>query len=392
MQILVKIFQKIILLICFWLWMSVAYGAEAIRVGTSTALSGPSSSLGQDMKIGLETYFRKVNDKGGIYARKIELVALDDGYIPEVAKTNMIRLIERENVLAVIGNVGTPTARVTVPIANQKKTLLFGAFTGSDLLRKDPPDRYVINYRASYADETENIIHGLMKMVIRPFEIAFFTQNDSYGDAGYQGALKALEGLGYTKGRGLPHGRYERNTSDIKEALIKILNAEIKPRAVIMIGSYAPCAKFISIAKRVLPNALFLNVSFVGSNALMRTLGKKGEGVIISQVVPGPAAKLPVVREYKEDLKEYFPDVEQGSVSLEGYIVAKIFIEGLRRIRGEINRENIITALESIKNFDVGLNVPLTYSPTEHSGITAVWPVIIRNGKFQPFNWTNAGK
>ena len=121
MQILVKIFQKIILLVCFWLWMSVAYGAEAIRVGMSSALSGPSSSLGQNMKIGLETYFRKVNDKGGIYARKIELVALDDGYIPEVAKTNMIRLIERENVLAVIGNVGTPTARVTVPIANQKK-------------------------------------------------------------------------------------------------------------------------------------------------------------------------------------------------------------------------------------------------------------------------------
>ena len=223
--------------------------ADTVKVGMSAAFSGPTAALGNGVKSGVEAYFKEINAKGGINGNTLELVGYDDGYEPAKASPNMEKLIDQDNVIAVIGNVGTPTAVVTVPIANEKKTLLFGAFTGAGLLRKSPPDRYIINYRASYADETSAMIQGLMSSGIKPEEIAFFTQNDGYGDAGYNGAVKALKDAGFADADSLAHGRYTRNTTNVESGLATILDAEVEPKAVIMVGAYAPCAKFIQLAK-----------------------------------------------------------------------------------------------------------------------------------------------
>ena len=134
-----------------------------IKVGMSTALSGPAQSLGKGMKTGIEIYFERINQEGGVHGRKLQLTTIDDGYVPAAAAKNMATLIDNEKVLAVLGNVGTPTAKVTVPIAIEKKTLLFGAFTGAGILRPDPPSRYVINYRASYVQETTAMVRGLCR-------------------------------------------------------------------------------------------------------------------------------------------------------------------------------------------------------------------------------------
>ncbi len=185
--------------------------AAEIKVGMSTALSGSAQALGQGMKRGIEAYFKQVN-QSGVNGNTLKLVALDDGYEPAKAAPNMRRLIDEEKVLAVLGNVGTPTAIVSVPIANEKKTLLFGAFTGAGVLRQTPPERYIINYRASYAEETAAMIEGLLSSGIKSEEIAFFTQNDGYVDAGYNGAMKALKAKGVANPENLTHGRYTRNT------------------------------------------------------------------------------------------------------------------------------------------------------------------------------------
>jgi ABC-type branched-subunit amino acid transport system substrate-binding protein len=209
-----------------------------VVVGMSTALSGPAQALGQGVKAGVAARFAELNAAGGIHGRKVRLVALDDGYEPDRCAPNMRKLIDEEKVFAVIGNVGTPTAIVSVPIANEKKTLLFGAFTGAGVLRKSPPDRYIINYRASYAEETAAMIGGILdEMGVAPEEIAFFTQNDGYGDAGYNGAIKALEARGYAQAKDLAHGRYTRNTTNVEDGLIEILEAPVPPRVVIMVGA-----------------------------------------------------------------------------------------------------------------------------------------------------------
>jgi len=357
-----------------------------IKVGISAALSGPAKLLGTNMKLGIETYFDTANQEGGINGRKLHLIAMDDGYDPEAAARNMNILIEQESVLAVIGNVGTPTAKVTIPIANEKKTLLFGAFTGAGLLRKNPPDRYVINYRASYAQETATMVKSLFQWGILPYEIAFFTQNDSYGDSGYNGAIQALKSMGFPYGHRLPHGRYERNTLNIEDGLFTILQSYIKPRAIIMIGAYAPCAKFIRLAKRVFPDTFFMNVSFVGSIALAKALGPDGEGVIVTQVVPHFQSDLPITQAYLRDLKRYAPQSSPCFVSLEGYIVARIFVEGARRAGKHLNRESIIDAILNIKDLDIVMQSRINDSKTSYQGSQTVWQTIITDGQFRPLD------
>lgn len=204
--------------------------AEVIKIGMSTALAGPAKGLGKNVKAGVESYFQMINERGGVNGHTLELIALNDGYEPDRAAKNMRKLIEEEEVSAVIGNVGTPTAVVTVPLANQLKTPLVGAITGAGLLRNSPPDRYVINYRASYAQETAAMIDGLLKSGIKPEEIAFFTQKDGYGKAGYDGAVKALKARGFNKTEFLAHGRYLRNTSRVEKGLATIMKATSSPR------------------------------------------------------------------------------------------------------------------------------------------------------------------
>ncbi len=362
--------------------------ANELKVGMSTALSGPAQALGQNVKLGVESYFKRINDAGGVNGHKLTLIALDDGYEPAKAAPNMRTLIDQESVVAVIGNVGTPTAIVTVPIANEKSVPLFGAYTGAGVLRQSPPDRYIINYRASYAEETAAMVDGLLAAGIRPEEIAFFTQNDGYGDAGYNGAIEALQRKGFSHGSALSHGRYTRNTLNVEDALIAILDAEIEPKAIIMVGAYGPCAKFIKLAKQDLPDALFLNVSFVGSVALKEALGPdNSEGVIITQVVPHYEADLAAVKEYQADLQRYDQSAEFGFASLEGYLAAKVFVEGIKNAGNEINAESIVTGLEQIKDLDIGIGTPISYSPDEHQASHQVWPTMIQNNGFNSFEW-----
>jgi branched-chain amino acid transport system substrate-binding protein len=362
-------------------------GRPPIILGMSTALSGPAQSLGSGMKAGMDAYFDRVNRDGGVHGRKIELIAMDDGYVPGAAARNMVKLIDDENVLAVLGNVGTPTAMVTVPIATEKRTLLFGAFTGAGLLRPTPPNRYVINYRASYLQETAAMVHGLLAQGILPYQIAIFSQDDGYGDAGYAGVMHGLKDAGYLHGYRLAHGRYERNTQDVEKGLLAILEAPVEPRAIIMIGAYAACAKFIRVARRSLPNAMYLNVSFVGSTALKNTLGSASEGVLVTQVVPHFESGLTLTEEYRQDLLKFMPGAEFGFVSLEGYIVARIFVEGLRRAGPKIDRESIIDALLGIRKFDIGIGTPISFSRESYQGSQMVWPTVIRNGRFEPFDF-----
>ena len=123
-----------------------------VLLGMSAPFSGPARELGRGMELGINTYLHSVNDEGGVAGRKLRLVALDDGYEPERALANMQELDQQRKVFAVIGNVGTPTAEKTLPYALEKQLIFFGAFTGAKLLRKEPPDRFVFNYRAGYEE------------------------------------------------------------------------------------------------------------------------------------------------------------------------------------------------------------------------------------------------
>jgi len=334
--------------------------AEApIVLGQSVALTGPAAQLGLDMQLGASLYFDKVNAQGGVNGRKIVLKTLDDGYEPPRAVANTRQFIEQDRVFALFGYVGTPTSAAVLPIFTEARVPYVGAFTGAELLRQ-PFNRYIFNVRASYFDETEAIVQHLTAMSMD--RIAVFYQNDAYGQAGLAGVERAL------KKRNLEvaaKGTVERNTVDVAKAVETMRKAN--PQAIVMIGAYTGCAAFIRDMKKAGVAPTFWNVSFVGSKALAQALGNDGRGVQISQVVPFPFdSSVPVVKEYRALLAESGKG-EPGFGTLEGFIAAKVMVEGLRRAGRNLTREGFIKAMESMGELDIG-GFKVTYSPESHNG------------------------
>jgi len=346
-----------------------------------TALTGPAQALGTNMRRGVEAYFALRNQRGGVAGRSLELIARDDGYEPGKTGPAMRSLIDDEHVFAVVGNVGTPTAVVAMPIANEKHVPLFAAYTGAGVLRKSPPDRYIINYRASYAEETAEMVRGLtQELEIPPSEIAFFTQNDAYGDAGWKGGVAALVRAGYHDAEHAPHGRYPRNTLDVEDGLSRLIDPRHRVRAVIMIGAYKPCARFIRLARRHGLDAIFINVSFVGSEALAEELGPDGEGVVVTQVVPPPEGDTEAAREFQQAVSAE----QRNYVAFEGFLAGRAFAAALDRAGAGATPDTMITALESGAAFDLGLGARHALSKTEHQFSHQVWSTVIRHGKLVP--------
>ena len=344
--------------------------AQDIVLGQSVALSGAAAELGREMQFGAQIYFDTINATGGIRGRKIVLKTLDDGYEPTRAEANTRKLID-DDVFALFGYVGTPTAAASIPLATTAKVPFFGAFTGAELLRA-PFNRYVFNVRASYFDETELIVKQLAAEGLT--RIAVFHQNDSYGQAGLAGVERALAARKMTVAN---KATVERNSNDVRAAVEAMLAA--KPEAIVMIGTYASCAEFIKQTKARGLLARYANVSFVGTKSLAKALGPVGSGVMISQVVPSPTSeKYPWVNEYRRLVQA--KGGELSYTSLEGFIAARIFVEALKR-GGDSSREALIRAIEGMRDVSLG-GFPVFFSSDNHSASRFVeLTVLTRDGQ-----------
>ena len=362
-----------------------------IRFGISAPFSGAAKELGNQMRLGIETAFNLANDAGGIGGRQAKLVVADDGYEPTRTVDTMKQLYDKQQVFGFVGNVGTPTAVVALPYALDHHALFFGAFTGADLLRRDPPDRYVFNYRASYAEETDAVVRYLVKMRhLRPDQIAVFAQHDAFGDAGFAGVAKAMRAL-----RGddsaILRLDYERNTVDVDNAVAGLRAHKIPIKAVVMVAAYRAAAKFIEKTRDLYPTMIYTNVSFVGSTALadeLMLLGPRyANGVIVTQVVPAVDGYSSAILKYKTALAKYFPGEAPDYVSLEGYVDGTLLLEGLKRAGPQPDTEKLVDGLETIRNYDMGLGTLITFSQSEHQGSHKVWGTQLDDhGHYQPID------
>lgn len=333
-------------------------GSNRIVLGQSAAFSGRAEQLGVQYYLGAKLFFDDLNTKGGVNGRMIDIKRLDDGYEPERCVANTKQLIS-EGVFALFGYVGTATAQAALPLATEAKLPFFAPLSGAQSLR-DPFNRHVFHVRGSFMDEMAAIVRQTQSVGIRKF--AVFYQNDADGQAGLDGVTRALKAMELAP---LATGTVERNATDVSKAVADILAA--KPEAIVQIGAYKACASFIRQARQKGFQGNFYNVSQVGTQALLDELGSEAKGVSVSQVVPFPyAAATALSREYialHKDLRGIVPNYS----GMEGFVAAKVFAEGLRRAGRNPAREAFMTALESMKDLDLG-GFPLDFGPDRHTG------------------------
>lgn len=346
---------------------------DTITLGVSNAQSGAAAALGSGVSTGLSVYFDQINNAGGVKNHKIEVITTDDGYEPAKAIKNTKKLLDDDKVFALIGYVGTPTAKAVTPIISRANAPFIAPFTGAGFLRS-PVLPTVFNLRASYGDEMEAIVSQLVdtKKLNR---IALFKQNDSYGQAGEGGLTNALEKRGLAIST---IGSYERNTVDVTEAL-DVLKADA-PDAVVMVGAYKACAEFMKQAHAAGFKPIFVNISFVGTSALAKEAGGAGEGSYVSQVMPNPfTSDLSIVKEYRDAMSAAGKTDMIDYTSLEGYVQAAMFVKAVENISGDITRDNLVSSLNKL-DVDLG-GLKLKFSPENHQALDKVYLTKIVNGK-----------
>jgi ABC-type branched-subunit amino acid transport system substrate-binding protein len=368
-----------------WVWLLLLAGSaaawaepgvtdKAIVLGQSAAFTGPAAQLGREVNLGARAYFQYINSQGGVNGRRIDLHSLDDGYEATKAAANTIDFIEKDQVFALFGYVGTPTSNAAAPIFTEAHVPFLAPYSGALSLR-EPLNRYIFNLRATYGDETERIVEQLTTTGNK--NIGVFYQNDAYGKGGLDGVTKALARRGLNPS---VTATVERNSTDVTAASQALMKGN--PGAIVQISAYASCAALIKRMRELGYTGQFVNVSFVGSKALAEELGPQGQGVMITQVVPFPFSEVtPLQREYQQVLKKAgVPEPSFGS--MEGYLAAKLFVVVLRRLGPNVTRERLIEGYESLHEYDLGGFI-ISYSPTDHSGSKFVEITMIgANGSF----------
>jgi ABC-type branched-subunit amino acid transport system substrate-binding protein len=341
-------------------WVAAPAWAQSERpivLGQSCALTGPAAQLGLQMNRGARIVFDAVNAAGGVNGLPIELQVLDDGYEPDRCLANTERFVS-DDVFALFGYVGTPTSLAALPRVKASGVPFFGPFTGAEALR-DPFADNVFHVRASYFDETSLIVRQLTSLGLN--RIAVLRQNDSYGQAGLDGVLRALKPLNLAP---VAVGGVERNTQDVAAAVATIVPQ--RPDAVIQISAYKSCAAFIRAARKAGYGGTFYNVSFVGTQALADELGREALGVVISQVMPFPfSTTTAIARDFRAAVQRAGGDASANYSSMEGFVAARVFAEGLRRAGRKPTRETLVKALETLQRWDLG-GFMINFGPRNH--------------------------
>jgi len=358
---------------------------DRVLFGQSAAFSGPAQDLGNDMRLGILAAFHEANEAGGVHGRRLELESLDDGYESDAAFSNTQQLLHERKVFALIGAVGTPTSRSAFLSASSAGAPFLAPFTGAEFLR-DPELGNILNLRASYYQETEEMVERLTQD-LGFTRIVVFYQNDSFGQAGLAGTIQALQRRGLEP---VGSGYYERNTGATTAAVFHIVDAD--PEAVIMVGAYVPVAKTI-LAVREQIDPVFVAISFVGSKALAEELGPDGAGIYVTQVVPSPDdASIAVVAKYQAALAASDPEATPSFVSLEGYLAGRLAIAGLDGCGPDLTRDCFLNAIRNNQSVAID-GFPLQYGPEDNQGSDAVFITVLgEDGQYRQVDSLAGGR
>lgn len=342
-----------------------------ITLGMSAPFSGPNGAYGIEMREAINAYLQQVNAAGGVHERKLELVALDDGYETDRTVANTNKLLQEHKVFSLVGYYGSSPTTAAMPVFTAAKTPLVGTISGADSLR-NPVNRYMFHVRASYADETEAIVNQLVSVGLK--SIAVFYQNDGFGKSGLSGVMAAMKKFNMTPAA---VATVERNSLDVSAAVQAI--AKARPQAIVMVSLYKPSAEFVRQYKKGGLFPQYATLSPVGADLLATELGGDARGIGISQVMPYPwNDTVPVVKDYKRLMDLQTKKQAPSYYGIEGYITARVLVEALKKAGKDLNREKFINALDGMRELDLG-GYRINNSPANHNGSKFVDLTVIGN-------------
>ena len=397
--------------------------AGDLVVGMSAAFRGPSRGLSIELYRGSSAYFEHVNRSGGVHGRKLRIKAYDDGYNPIPAIENTLQLIEKDDVFVLFDYMGSPTVTRVLPLLkkfhdNERQVYLFFPFTGAEPHRQFPYNEFVFNLRASYHQETAALVEHFLR--IGRTKIAVFYQVDAYGRSGWDGVRRTLAEYD-EQGRRLPDSEPRDSKKRLKmvaeasyvrgtpleasfQPQVEILR-KADPDAVISVGTYSACAAFVRDARDAGWSVPIANLSGVDSENLLALLVKAGQAsgknylnnLINSQVVPSyDRESLPAISQYRELMTRYRPAPppelldqpytapQYSYISCEGFLNAKVLVEVLTRLGPNPQQSRIQEVVESLTDFDLGIDVPVGFGPRRHQGMDKVYCTAVAAGRFVP--------
>ena len=350
--------------------------ADKILIGQAAGFTGSVAGTVKELTAGAQLYFDHVNARGGVHGRKIVLEQMDDGFDPKRSPDVFKKLIEEKQVFAMFLSRGTPTNEAAYPVLEAAKVPLVGPSTGA-ISMYNPPRRYMFPVRASYQSETFKIVPQLVSMGIT--RIALLYVNDSFGKDGLAGVQQALKEANLTP---VAVATHERGGTKVEEAVAAI--SKVDPQAVIMVTLADAGVAFVKQMKANGKSPMFLTLSNNSSNAFIRNLGDDGLGLAVSQVSPYPfSGGEPVTQEFLKLIRERKEkDMAPSYSSIEGFIAAKVLVEGLRRAGKQPTRAGLIAGLESMKRYDLG-GLEVNYGPNLRAGTSYIdLTIISKSGKF----------
>lgn len=319
---------------------------SVVRLGQSTALTGPLGDLGQAMHQGARACFEAVNARGGVQGRKIELVTQDDGYDVKRAVANVDGFLADNSIFGLFNCMGTPMVEAMLPKVTASGIPFIAPFTGALLART--PARNVFNVRASYPDEAEQLVQHLSTIGTKRIGIAY--QNNTFGKEVFDGARLAMERRNMGNASAVT---VESSGADAATAVTKLLASN--PEAVLVGLAGKPTVDFVKAMRQQRKGLPMYALSIMGSAATLQALGDDGVGIAVSQVVPLPTATgVPVVRDFLQAWKQADVKLEPSHLALEGYINARVLVEALRRTSAQLTRASLLDALWSLKRLDLG--------------------------------------
>ena len=338
--------------------------SESITLLQTADLSGTRAALVKELNTGWHAYLAHVNAQGGVHGRKVILRSEDDGYAVEKTRQIVTERLLRDDIFAVVSTIGTANAAATLPLLKAAGVPLVAPFSGAEELRR-AGGRNVFHIRASYAQEVDKMVEHVLTLGLR--RVAVFYDDDAFG----QDVLKAAEAALASRGLQLAaQGRVARGSSDVSEAVQRIAGAS--PQVVIC-GSFGKSlVAFVGQMKSNGKAPSFYALSFFPAGPSIAQLGADARGISVTQVMPrADSVGSPLVREFQLLLNRHAPGSKATAISLEGYVTAKVTVEGLRRAGPQPTRERFILALESLREFDLG-SLRLTYGPKERAGLRFV--------------------